>query len=201
MPLSGSSSSGVFGGDRAVDRCRRARVGGELDPGADGADVALVEELRVGQGDLDCARCWRRRAWAVTDRGQRRVVAALGAALEAQGQLRLEAERGALADLEAVGDAARWLRSVPRDRAPSTAFGSQLVGLRVKPGRSSVDPHVAQVQRDARAGSSGSDRRRRVTWAVSGSRLSGGADDDVAEVEGAGDRRGDDRQAQSGAPL
>ena len=34
----------------AVDRARRAGVGGELHPGADRADVGLVEELRVGQG-------------------------------------------------------------------------------------------------------------------------------------------------------
>ena len=40
-----------------------------------------------------------------------------------------------------------------------------------------------------------------VTWAVSGSTWSAVLTDDGAEVEGAGDRRGDDRQAESGAPL
>ena len=35
----------------AVDARRRAGVGGELDPGADGADVGVVEELGLRQGD------------------------------------------------------------------------------------------------------------------------------------------------------
>ncbi len=78
-----------------------ARPGGELDPGADGADVGLGEELRVRQGDRErgdvgiaCA--------GLQDRGQGRVAAAPGRALELQGQLGLEVKAAAGADLEAV---------------------------------------------------------------------------------------------------
>ena len=54
----------------AVDRALGALgavagAGGELDAGADGADVVLVEELRVRQGDRGAWRCWRRRGGLV----------------------------------------------------------------------------------------------------------------------------------------
>ena len=83
---------------------------------------------------------------------------------------------------------------------PVTAIGSQLVGLRVKSGRSSFS---ATERRSS--GMPCEDRRQGVGDGVDlggfGVDVEGGADDDGAEVEGAGDRRGDDRQAESGAPL
>jgi len=41
--------------DVAVDRARRAFCGGELDPGADRAEVGVFDELRVRQGDREGA--------------------------------------------------------------------------------------------------------------------------------------------------
>ena len=54
------------------------------------------------------------------------------------------------------------------DAEPVTGVGSQLVGLRVKSGRSTSTRTVAQVERDALRGSSGKGSETTVTWAVSG---------------------------------
>ena len=88
--------------------------------------------------------------------------------------------------------------SLPVSRLP-IANGSQLVGLRVKPGRSRLIMDRAQPQRDAFE-----DLRQRVgdVGDLGGDRVDveRRADDDVAEVVGPGDRRGDDARL-SGAPL
>ena len=87
-----------------VDRCRRAGLRGQLRPGADGADVALIEEQRVrhrqrGAGDVGVA------LMGFQDRPQLRVLVALGAALEPDEQLRLELQ--AVAAVGRVGSAER----------------------------------------------------------------------------------------------
>ena len=130
--------------------------------------------------------------------GQRRVGAAFGAALEAQGELRLEAEAAALADLEAGVERRRRCRG-SRAASRSTAIGSQLVGLRVKSGRSSLTCDRADVERDRPARIAGIGSVTAVIWAVFGSTCRAVLTHDGAEVEGPGRRRGDDRQAERGA--
>ena len=90
---------------------------------------------------------------------------------------------------------------VPR-RSVVIAKGSQLVGLRVKSRAVDEDPDLADVEGDAVE-----DRRDRVRagrvdvdLGVVAVDPKGRADDDGADVEGAGLRRGDHRD-QSGAPL
>ena len=128
---------------------------------------------------------------------QGRVVGALGPALERQRDLRLELERAAAADLEAVGDGGGGAGGA-RARWPLTAFGSQLVGARVKLGRS----RLTRRSRTS-SGMPGEDPRQRVgdggDLGGFGVDLQGDAVDDDAEVEGPGDG-GDDRdQGERGA--
>ena len=169
-------------------------VGGELDAGADGADVGVVEELGFGQGD-------RRRgdvrvgALRVGDRRfQRRVPAALGrafqAAASASGRSRVLAAAAwklldgvALAPLGAVDVAL-------------IDFGSQLVGLRVKPGPVDADRDRADAAAARRRGSVGIGSaliRHLGRFRVDEDRR---PDDDGAEVEGTGDRRGDEGEPE-----
>ena len=68
--------------DVAVDRARRAGIGGELHPGADRADVGLVEELRVRQGDHGAGDVGFA-GLGGEDRAKARVGAAVGRAEEA----------------------------------------------------------------------------------------------------------------------
>ena len=81
---------------------------------------------------------------------------------------------------------------------PSIDIGSQLVGFRVKLGRSRLQGDASDVQRDALE-----DLRDRVGDGADlgglGVDVEGVPDHDGAEVEGTGDRGGDDRQAQRGA--
>ena len=122
---------------------------------------------------------------------------ALGPALERERELGLEGERRAAADLEAAGRGRRvWPRA--EVAAPVIAIGSQLVGLRVnRAGRASRRPSAGRAGCPARiVGQRVGDG---VDLGGFGVDVEGGADDDGAEVEGAGDRRGDDRQAERGA--
>ena len=98
--------------------------------------------------------------------GQGRVAGALGGALELERQLRLEAEGVAAADLEALergGDVAEG-----RDGGPSTAIGSQLVGLRVKFGRSMLSA-IERTSSGMPARIVGIGSLTAWIWAVSGS--------------------------------
>src|SRR5262249_26972123 len=109
--------------DGAVDGGGRAGVGGPLHPGADGADVGLVEELRMGQGDRDRREVGVARSRA-QDRGQGRVIAAFGSSLQGELDLRLEGEPRALGELEAAlqaGDLAEGRDLAAFDRAWLTA--------------------------------------------------------------------------------
>ena len=117
--------------------------------------------VTCGVGDVGVARAARQ------DRGQGRVAAALGLALELQGELRLEAERS---------QSATWKRTEGWAVAPwaevtveAIAIGSQLVGLRVKSGAVEVDADVAQVERDAVEDRAAAGSETAVIWAVSGS--------------------------------
>src|SRR3982751_4359642 len=69
-----------------------------MDPGADGADVALFQELRVREryrdpGEVGFLLAGGERC------GKRLEVASVGAALEVEGELRGEVERSAVPDL------------------------------------------------------------------------------------------------------
>ena len=95
--------------DVAVDRAlgaagAEAGAGGELHAGADRAEVALFDELGVGEGEREAREVGLAvLAWHVGG-PQGGEGAAAGAALEAQGELRLEAEVGAAGGLEAAGE-------------------------------------------------------------------------------------------------
>ena len=87
-------------GGEAVDRAFGALIGGELDPGADGPDVVLGQELRMGQADDRLGDVGVVALGVVQHRFQGRVIGALGAALEGELQVWFEAEVLAGADLE-----------------------------------------------------------------------------------------------------
>ncbi len=127
---------------------------------------------------------------AVRVGGQGRVGGRL-VALEVQRELRLEGQGGAAADLEGL------LRAAP----PGTERGAPArecdsAGGRVEGEVGAIDLQGdrAHVERDPVE-----DGRDRVGDGVDlggfGVEVEGGSDDDGAEVEGAGDRRGDDRQS------
>ena len=126
------------------------------------------------------------------------VAGLLGGAGEPGGELGGEGEGAAVGDLEWVERLA-WAPSLPSTWA-LTEKGSQLVGLRVKFGRL----RLIRIERrrsgmPSRIWGRGSETA--VIWAVSGFDVQGGADDDVAEVIGAGDRRGDHGEARAGRPC
>ena len=76
-----------------------------------------------------------------------------------------------------------------------TEKGSQLVGLRAKSGRSS-STRIERRRSGMPSRIWGRGSETAVTWAVVGIDVEGRPDDDVAEVIGAGDRRGDHREAE-----
>src|SRR5665811_854019 len=83
--------------------CPVARPRGELHPGADRADVGLVEEGASGQGDHGAGEVGI--AGAGGDHGsERRMGTAFGAAPELDRELGLEGERGAGGRLVARGE-------------------------------------------------------------------------------------------------
>ena len=114
-----------------------------------------------------------------------------------QGELGGEGEDAAVGDLEVF---ARGLATAPSSPKTSalTEKGSQLVGLRVKLGRLRSIADRAQPQRDAfeDLGQGVGDGGDLGGFGVDVER---GPDDDVAEVIGARDRRGDHREAERGA--
>ncbi len=120
----------------------------------------------------------------------------LRAALQAHRQLRLEAERRALTHLEAIGD----VGACPAGSGDGSRRRLLRAAGRVErePLAIEVDPHIAQIQRESLQ-----DRRQRIGDRVQlGGRrvdVDRGAHRHVAEVEGPGHRRGDDRHAQRGA--
>ena len=188
-------------GDRgrgAVDRVGRAGVRGELHPGADGADVRVVEQLVLRHRDRDLGEVGFARL-GLQDRPEGRVAAALGRPDELDVQLRVEAEAGAVGGLEVGLTRVTEPPSSPEIVA-STENGSQLVGLSVKPGRSRLTTDRARPQRDPFE-----DLRQRVgdRADLGGDRVDrdGDPDGDVAEVVGPGDRRNDDEQAQRRALI
>ncbi len=150
----GVSSSGVIARCVAVDARRRALLavagaGGELHPGADGADVGLVEELGVGQGHLGRGDVGVVALGVGELRRQGRVAGALGRALEADRQL-----RGLKASLAQSPTWKGLVRAavLAEDRSssePVTAIRSQLVGFRVNWLRVEADGDRADVERDA----------------------------------------------------
>ena len=114
----------------AVDRSLRTLVGCELDPGADLADVGVVEERRfrqldLGVGDVGVARSGNQ------CRREARVRTTADFAFQRQFQIRFEAEVLAATDLEGVGGLA-MAPSVLSDRWPLTDVAVQSVGFRVK---------------------------------------------------------------------
>ena len=131
---------------------------------------------------------------AVNDRGQRRVLSALGAASETQVELRAEGEFGAVRRLER-GPTDPPRRPGRRRLLACTAKRSQSVGLSMKPGRS----RLIRICR-SRSGippticGSGSDTA--VSLGAGRVDMERGADDDVAEVVGAGDGGRDDGEAE-----
>ena len=156
-------------------------------------DVGVVEQLRARQRrDRRCAMfaspgSVRSTAWRA---GWPRRLIAPRSLRPSSGRRR--GRRSSRPGSAALGAAARALSPAS---AASTVNGSQLVGLRVKLRPVEVDPDRAQPQRDAsRICGSGSETA--VICASIGVDVDRDPDDDVAEVVGARDGRGDDREAQ-----
>ena len=176
--------------DVAVDRARRALVCGELHPGADRAEVGLVDELRAGEGEGERWRCSLRPAW------RRRRLSGAGGRRGGSGR------RGAALSLGLKGSAEQpptWKRSeigaAPARASESTCppkdFSAQEVGLRVKLGRSA---RTATERRSS--GHAVEDLRQRIgddaDLGGDGVEEDGAAADHRAEVKGPGNG-GDDR--------
>ena len=117
-----------------------------------------------------------------------------------RGELRLEGQGVAAADLEALERAARAGAQGRGQRCRSMDCRSQEVGLRVKLG--AVSSHATERM------SSGMPSRMRRAGVGDGADLGGfgvdvegGPDHHRAEVEGAGDRRGDRPPGRAGRPC
>ena len=170
-----------------------ALLGGELDPGAGAVDVGVVQDHRARQDDDGPLEVRVPGALGVSVVRQRRVAEAL------VDPVRLIFSFGAKSRTSQL-EAWKWTERAadPPWSAvirPSTAKGSQLVGLRVKSLRSrSIRTERSRSGMPSRIRGSGSEAT--VIWAVTGSIADRGSHHHVAEVVGAGDRRGDDREAE-----
>ncbi len=145
-------------------RCRRPRR-----PGTDRRRTApWCRRCRcgLGRGTPSAAgrprrwRCWRRPPASSASRVSAGCLPRLGAAFEAEAELRLEAEAAALADLEAARRAAR---PGPGSRVSRPAKASRVAAGRVEGEARLVEADRRPSGRRAGcpAGSRGSDRRRR----------------------------------------
>ena len=185
----------------AVDRFLRAVVGGELDPGADLPEAGLVEEERVRQGDRGAGRCWRRPACALRIARRRGCLARLVAPKRRRFSFGRKPSGVAVVQLDRVGDReGREGRRIGRVGAAALegAGGGQFravgpvegefVPVDVDGDRADVELGAAEDVRD-RVGD-GVDLRR---FGIEEERH---PDDDGAEVEGPGERRGDDHERE-----
>ena len=183
---------------RAVDRVRRARVRRELDPGADGADVGVVEQLVLRHRDRRRGGCSLRPASSCSSVLQRRVAAPLGRArqLQARASGRRPGWRSwrpgsGSTELDARAFARRTMRRVDAERVAVGRVEGEARPIEVDQHRAEPQRHAFEDLRD-RVG----DRRHLGGDRVDEDRR---ADDDVAEVVGPRDRRDDDDEAQRSA--
>src|SRR4051794_13964469 len=168
----------------------------ELDPGADRRQARLVEEERVRQADRGAGDVGVARA-RPEDGPQFRVLRPAGGAEEAQPQLRTELEPLAPGRLKGVADreggVGRGVRRV-RTAAVEDTAGRPFAAVGAVEGEVlAVD--VEEDRADVQFGAAVD------VWDRLGLRMDLGgfgvdeerdADDDIAEVEGPGDGRGDD---------
>ena len=106
--------AGVVDFGVAEERAGRAALGGELDSGADGVDVGVVEELVGGRVTGDAAGVGFA-GLGGEDGVDRRVAEAVDAAGELEGELGGEGEGGAVGDLEVVREGSPRAPSVAED--------------------------------------------------------------------------------------
>ena len=167
-------------------------VGGELDPGARLADVGVVEQLGRRQGDRGGADVGLARR---SREGRREAGLARRLVEPVSRSFRLGPKPSTLqfATWKWVCGAAK----APSDPASAGSDGEGIAVGRVEGevGPVEVDQDRAQAQRDAVE-----DRGQRIgdrgDLGVDRIDVERGPDDDVAEVIGPGDRRGDDREAE-----
>ena len=157
--------------DLAVDRARPGTVRRRTGPGCRRVPMWFWSRNSVGGScDRDVVDVGVAGA-RLQHRGQGRVPAALGAALEREADLRLELELPALAELEAVLSSGATLPCGSRAASRSRTAGSQLVGLRVKLGLS-IRIEIERTSSGMPLRIVGIGSEIAVSWAVAGSRLS-----------------------------
>ena len=186
----------------AVDRFLRAVVGGELDPGADLRQAGLVEEERVRQRRPRRGRCWRRRARAFSTARRRGCLARLVCAEQPQVELRAESRAACSRPAGTGSETGRrrrppgWSgRPRPRAACRRSRICEQLVPLRVK----SLRLTLTKTERmSSLAPPKTSGIGSATAWICARLRIDvqRHPDDDGAEVERTGDRRGDDDQRE-----
>ena len=197
VPFKGVVDQGACSGCFAVDRgggavCSVAVSLRELNPGADGADVGLVEELRARQGDRGLGDVGSALGHAQNS-SQCRVGSSPGAAEEANAEFRFEGEAGALAELEALGERddlaqGRGERAVDRERIARCAVAGEVGAVEADVDRSDVEDDTLQ-NLGQRVGDGGHSSRRGVE-------VNSCFGDHGAEVVGARHRWGDEGEAE-----